>query len=101
MKIQVRYFASVREQLGAGELVTLPEAAAHTANDAVAETPGKHVPKTVGQLREWLTQQSPEHAAALTPAKGLRTAFNQTLCSADQALADGAEVAFFPPVTGG
>lgn len=103
MKIQVRYFASVREQLGAGEQVTLPEAAAHAANDAAGgiPTPGQHAPKTVGQLREWLTLQSPEHAAALTPSKGLRTAFNQTLCSADQALADGAEVAFFPPVTGG
>jgi molybdopterin synthase sulfur carrier subunit len=90
MKIQVRYFASVREQLGAGEQVTLQEDAA-----------GAAVPQTVGQLREWLAGRSPDHAAALSQAKSLRMAFNQTLCAADQALADGAEVAFFPPVTGG
>ena len=90
MKIQVRYFASVREQLGAGEQVTLQA-------DAASAT----VPQTVGQLREWLARQSPDHASALSQTRGLRMAFNQTLCSADQALADGAEVAFFPPVTGG
>jgi molybdopterin synthase sulfur carrier subunit len=28
-------------------------------------------------------------------------ACNQQMCGADTALADGAEVAFFPPVTGG
>ena len=94
MKIQVRYFASVREQLGATEQVTLPES---TSDEAV----GGCVPQTVGQLREWLAGRSPEHAAALSQTRALRTAFNQTLCSADQALADGAEVAFFPPVTGG
>jgi molybdopterin synthase sulfur carrier subunit len=87
MQIQVRYFASVREQLGAGGPVTLPDA--------------ESAPHTVGQLREWLAGQSPAHAVALDQTKGLRMAFNQTLCSADQALADGAEVAFFPPVTGG
>lgn len=88
MKIHVRYFASVREQLGAGEWVAL--AAADGA-----------MPSTVGELRAWLIGRSAAHAAALDPARGLRTAFNQALCSADQALADGAEVAFFPPVTGG
>jgi len=93
MKIQVRYFASVREQLGAGEQVTLPEPAEHLTDEST--------PQTVGQLREWLARQSPVHATALHAAKGLRMAFNQTLCSADQPLADGAEVAFFPPVTGG
>jgi molybdopterin synthase sulfur carrier subunit len=87
MRIQVRYFASVREQLGAGEQVTLADAG--------------NAPRTVGALREWLVAQSPVHAAALDQTKGLRMAFNQTLCSPEQALADGAEVAFFPPVTGG
>ena len=32
---------------------------------------------------------------------GVLTAVNQTLCSDDQLLKDGDEVAFFPPVTGG
>ena len=93
MRIQVRYFASVREQLGAGEQVILKE--------ELGERADAGVPQTVGQLREWLAGRSTDHAAALSQTRGLRMAFNQTLCSADQALADGAEVAFFPPVTGG
>lgn len=89
MKIQVRYFASVREKLGAGESLDWDDGAQSA------------MPRTVGELHTWLTQRSAVHAAALDEDKGLRTAFNQTLCSADQALLDGAEVAFFPPVTGG
>ena len=88
MKIQVRYFASVREQLGAGEPLVLPD-------DPAAS------PRTVGQLRAWLIERSPAHAHALDLGRGLRTAFNQELCGAEQPLSDGAEVAFFPPVTGG
>lgn len=86
MKIQVRYFASVREKLGAGETVSLD---------------GGDVPRTVGQLQGWLTRQSAAHAAALDETRGLRMALNQTLCDADEALSEGDEVAFFPPVTGG
>lgn len=86
MKIQVRYFASVREKLGAGETVQLD---------------GAQVPRTVGELQDWLTQQSEGHRLALDEARGLRTALNQTLCMPDEPLSDGDEVAFFPPVTGG
>lgn len=86
MQIQVRYFASVREKLGSGETVS-PE--------------GADAPRTVGELQGWLSRRSPGHAAALDEARGLRTALNQTLCMADEPLADGDEVAFFPPVTGG
>jgi len=31
----------------------------------------------------------------------LRCALNQTLCAETEAVTEGAEVAFFPPVTGG
>lgn len=89
MKIQVRYFASVREQLGASEVVSL---------DALD---GGLAPATVGELRDWLMGLSPAHAEALDHARSLRMALNQTLCGAGQPLVDGAEVAFFPPVTGG
>lgn len=85
MSLTIRYFAAVREQLGSSETV------------AWSDTPAR----TVGELRQWLIQRSPAHAAALDMAKGLRMAYNQTLCAAEQALADGGEVAFFPPVTGG
>jgi molybdopterin synthase sulfur carrier subunit len=86
VKINVRYFASVREQLGAGEQIVLS---------------GVRPPATVGELRAWLIARSPAHALVLDPTRGLRTAFNQTLCGPDHLLEDGAEVAFFPPVTGG
>jgi molybdopterin synthase sulfur carrier subunit len=85
MSITVRYFASVREKLGASEVVALSDTSA----------------LTVGQLRDWLSQRSEVHAQALDLDKGLRMACNQTLCDADEPLLDGAEVAFFPPVTGG
>lgn len=88
MKISVRYFASVRERLGAGQDVSW-------ADDAADK------PATVGQLREWLIQQSADHAEVLAHTKGLRAACNQTMCFANEPLSDGAEVAFFPPVTGG
>lgn len=88
MSITVRYFAAVREQLGSsGLLLPWVDIAAHT----------------VGEARQSLIARSPAplYAAALDLGKGLRTACNQTLCNADQALQDGDEVAFFPPVTGG
>ena len=89
MNIQVRYFASVREQLGSGELLAL-----------APDDDGAALPRTVGELRAWLSRRSPAHAAALG-RPGLRTAYNQTLCGPEQPILDGGEVAFFPPVTGG
>ncbi len=88
MHIAVRYFARVREALGSGQSVSF------SPDDAQA-------PSTVGELRLWLAAQSAGHAEALAPAQGLRAACNQTMCGPDQPLSDGAEVAFFPPVTGG
>ncbi|MGH6646182.1 MoaD/ThiS family protein [Aquabacterium sp.] len=88
MKINVRYFAQVREKLGPGEALDWPEGAAE-------------VPATVGELRQWLIGRSPAHAQALDAALPLRAACNQLMCSAQEPLPDGAEIAFFPPVTGG
>ncbi|MDE2400290.1 MAG: MoaD/ThiS family protein [Burkholderiales bacterium] len=88
MKISVRYFAQVREQLGAGDELAWPAG----APDA---------PATVGELRRWLIGRSALHAEALDLALPLRAACNQLMCSAQEPLVDGAEVAFFPPVTGG
>ncbi len=83
MSLQLRYFASVRETLGAGE--------------AMPYVPGE----TVAALRQRLHALSQAHAMALADDQALRCAVNQTLCGMDTVLADGAEVAFFPPVTGG
>lgn len=83
MKLRVRYFASIREALGPGETVEMP--------------PGS----TVGDLREQLIARGLAHAQALGRGKALRTALDQAMSEEAALLRDGAEVAFFPPVTGG
>lgn len=81
--ITVRYFASIREAMGAGSETLHTEAA------------------TVGALREELMRRSAAAAQALAAGKAVRMALNQNLCAGDAAIAQGDEVAFFPPVTGG
>ena len=83
MKIQVRYFASLREALGAGESVDMP------------------ADSTVAALRDALSARGGPQAQVLAQGRAVRTALNQALCDESAALSDGAEVAFFPPVTGG
>ena len=85
MNITLRYFASVREALG-------------MANESL-ELPGSAT--TVGGVREALVARGGEWAEALGPDRAVRMAYNQVMCGPDTAVADGAEVAFFPPVTGG
>jgi len=85
MKLELRFFASLREALGLSqETVEVPE-----------------VVKTVSQLRAHLITRGGVWAEALAEGKSLRCALNQTMVDANTALIDGAEVAFFPPVTGG
>jgi sulfur-carrier protein len=83
MKVTVKYFASIREALGPQESVEVPEGS------------------TVGSLRTLLQARSGAHAEALAPGRALRAALDQILCDESAALREGAEVAFFPPVTGG
>ena len=83
MKVGVRYFASIREALGPGESIEVAGGA------------------TVGAARDLLIARSPAHAQALARGRALRSALNQTLCDEAAVLAEGAELAFFPPVTGG
>ena len=85
MRVQVRYFASVREIVGLSqESHDLPETV-----------------QTVGQARDWLRAQGGRYALALAPGKPLRMACTQVMCESDTPLSPGCEVAFFPPVTGG
>lgn len=85
MKIELKYFASVREAVGlAGEAVTVPEGIA-----------------TVGDVRAWLRMRGGAWAEALAEGRALRMACNHTMTDAGARLTDGCEVAFFPPVTGG
>ena len=83
MRVTVRYFAALREALGAQETVTLADTT------------------TLGELRERLIASSPRHAEALRRTRAIRCAVNQALAEESAMLVDGAEVAFFPPVTGG
>jgi len=85
MKIQLKYFASVREALGtADEAVNVP--------DSVA---------TVGDVRAWLRARGGNWADTLAEGRALRMACNHVMTDAGTRLTDGCEVAFFPPVTGG
>ena len=85
MRVQIRYFASVREIVGLSqESHDLPETV-----------------QTVGQARDWLRAQGGRYALALAVGKPLRMACNQVMCEGDTPLSPGCEVAFFPPVTGG
>lgn len=83
MSITVRYFASLREALGPSE--SLP-----WRQDL-----------TLGALRDELLARGEPHASALARTRALRCALNQQLSQETAPIPDGAEVAFFPPVTGG
>lgn len=82
-KITVRYFASIRETIGQGSELVQTSAA------------------TLGDLRDELIARGGAYASSLARGKAVRMALNQLLSDDDAALNDGAEVAFFPPVTGG
>jgi molybdopterin synthase sulfur carrier subunit len=85
MKIQLRFFASMREKLGTSEeLVDLPEQI-----------------KTVGEVRQYLIARGGAWAEVLAEGRALRMAYNLQMTGAETPIEDGAEVAFFPPVTGG
>ena len=85
MKLELRFFASLREALGISqESVTIP-------GDI----------KTIADLRTYLIQRGSPWSEVLADGKVLRCALNQHMVDADTELQDGAEVAFFPPVTGG
>lgn len=86
MKLHLRYFASIREALGAGESIEIDDGT------------------TVGAVRDALVARGGRHAEALARDRALRCALDQVLVDESiviDAAAGGAELAFFPPVTGG
>lgn len=83
MKLRLRYFASIREALGAEQTIDIPAGS------------------TVGAVRDGLVAGGGEHARVLARGRLLRCALNQQLCGDDAVVGEGAELAFFPPVTGG
>lgn len=86
MSIDVLYFASLREALGVSSerLDSLP--------------PGV---TSAGQLRAWLRERGAPWSEALGEDRAVRIAVNRVMAGAATPIAENAEVAFFPPVTGG
>lgn len=83
--VTVLYFARLRETLGkSSEQVALPA--------SVRDLEG---------LRALLVARGGTWEQELAPGKPVRAAVNQTMAVGDAPVADGDEVAFFPPVTGG
>jgi len=78
-RVTVLYFASLRDAAGTGEDTVDTEAAS---------------------LRALYDQLRGRHGFAL-PAERLRVAVDGAFAHWDDALADGSEVAFIPPVSGG
>jgi molybdopterin synthase sulfur carrier subunit len=81
--ITVRYFAAIRETVG-------------TASETVQTSAA-----TLGALRDELIARGGSHASALARGKAVRMALDQVMSDETAPLTSPAEVAFFPPVTGG
>ncbi|RJX68468.1 molybdopterin synthase sulfur carrier subunit [Vibrio sinensis] len=80
--IKVLFFAQTRELVGLDSI----------------ELDGNF--SSVEEIRSYLAQQEGKWDLALEPGK-LLAAVNQSIVPLEQAVQDGDEVAFFPPVTGG
>lgn len=83
MKLDVLYFAWVRERIG------LPRERVETAAT------------TVAALVDELSNREDRYALAFSDRAALRVALDQRLASFDAPLDGVREVAFFPPMTGG
>jgi molybdopterin synthase sulfur carrier subunit len=83
--MKLMYFAWVREKIGINqETVSPPETV-----------------KTISELITWLESRGPEYRAAFENRESIRAAINQTHVDHQSTLEAAAEIAFFPPVTGG
>ena len=83
--ITVLYFARLRETLGrSSERIALPAAV-----------------RDVEGVRALLVARGGEWEQELAPSRPVRAAVNQSMALGDTRVADGDEIAFFPPVTGG
>ena len=83
MKIEVLYFAWLRERIG------LPRETVETEA------------RTINDLIEELRAREERYAVAFADVSAIRAAVDQTLTELDTSLDGAREVAFFPPMTGG
>ncbi len=83
--MQVLYFGWVRSRIGHGkEELKLPAGI-----------------DTVAGLIHWLKSRGDGYAHAFEDSDVIRAAVNQEIAPHDTAIAEGDEVALFPPMTGG
>ena len=85
MSLDILYFAWVRGRVGVGSETVDPPAEV----------------TTLTALLDWLATRSPGHAAALADRAALRFAIDQDFVPEQSPLPARAEIAIFPPVTGG
>ncbi len=83
MKLEILYFAWVRERIGQPR-----------------ETIETDAP-TVAALVKELSAREERYALAFSDLSALRVAVDQELTDYDATLSDAREIAFFPPMTGG
>ncbi|HEX4842035.1 MAG TPA: MoaD/ThiS family protein [Limnobacter sp.] len=85
MSIKVRFFASLKEHMGCDSM----------AVEAV------FAPATLAGLTAYLQANNPQFAQALGEVGRVRAAVNHDMAEDSTLVPPGAEVAYFPPVTGG
>lgn len=85
MKIKLLYFAWLRQEIGS------------SAEDVEVPTDVT----TVEKLMTWLRQRGGGYAQAFAEDAVLRAGVNKKVVDTSHKLAEGDEVAFFPPFTGG
>jgi molybdopterin synthase sulfur carrier subunit len=85
MKLRVLYFAALRERVGrSDETVDVPDDV-----------------RAVGELQRWLAARGEPWTTAFAETRRVRAAVDQSMVGERAELHENAEVAFFPPVTGG
>lgn len=83
--VQIKYFASMREQIGLEEEERVLPPSVTTLQDLV----------------QHLKAQGSNYAAAFADEATVRAAIDQEHADLDTPLQDAREIAFFPPMTGG
>jgi molybdopterin synthase sulfur carrier subunit len=83
--MRIVYFAWVRERIGKAEEELSPPASV----------------RTVADLAGWLAGRGEEYAYAFENPAIVRAAIDRKHVKPDTPLAGAAEIAFFPPMTGG
>ena len=87
LRLRLVYLARLRE--------------AFTSGGETLEVHAGEQPMTVASVIDALRARGGAFAAELAPGRAVRFAVNHRVARADAPVADGDEVAIFPPVTGG